>query len=287
MEQSNKRRALGRGLGALIPGAPRERVEPTPPAAPEPVPTEVRLAEIAPNPWQPRRRFRDESIEELASSIRERGVVQPLIVRRAGTGFELIAGERRLRAATRVGLEKVPVAIRDASDAEMLEVALIENIQREDLNPIEEALAYKRMAEELGLKQEVIATRVGKERSTVANSLRLLQLPPEVQEAVELGKLTAGHARAIAMAGSVEAMIRLARRALEQKLNVRQTERMAKAERPAKKQPSIEVRDLEERLTRALGTRVRIAPHSAVAGSISIDYFSLDQFDQLLRRLGL
>jgi ParB family chromosome partitioning protein len=222
----------------------------------------------------------------LAESIRERGIVQPLIVRRHGDSYQLIAGERRLRAATRVGLDVVPVVVRDASDSDMLEIALIENVQREDLNAIEEAEAYKRLIGELGLRQEGVATRVGKDRSTIANSLRLLQLPDEVREAVAAGLLSAGHARAVAMAGSVDAILALARRVLSQKLSVRQAEKLAKGERAAKPERDPEVRDVEERLTRVLGTKVRVTPKSQVAGTVAIEYFSLDQFDALLRRLG-
>ncbi len=280
MDKTAKRRGLGRGLGALIAGADHsEDIHPT-------APLEAQLTSITPNPWQPRRRFTEASIDELADSIRERGIVQPLVVRRKGDAYELIAGERRLRAAERAGLQSVPISVRETTDAEMLEIALVENVQREDLNPIEEALAYRRLADELGLRHEEIAGRVGKDRSTVSNSLRLLALPSEVQEAVEVGRLSAGHARAIAMAGSPEAMLELARRALASKLSVRQTERMAKTNRPRDDKRSPELRDVEERLTRALGTKVRITPKSNVAGTLAIEYFSLDQFDQLLRRFG-
>lgn len=285
MDKTTKRQPLGRGLGALIPGA--DRAAAVTPATPT---NELPIGSIVPNPWQPRRRFTDEAIQELADSIRERGIVQPLVVRRAGNHYELIAGERRLRAAGRAGLTTVPVVIRNATDQDMLEVALIENIQREDLNPIEEALAYRRLADELVLTQEEVATRVGKERSTVANSLRLLQLPQPVQEAVEAGQLSAGHARAVAMAGSAAAMIELARKAIAQKLTVRQVERLAQAlKKPATaaKAMSPEQRDIEDRLAKALGTKVRITQKSKTAGVVTIEYFSLDQFDGLLRRLGL
>lgn len=283
MEKGGKRLALGRGLGALIPGAERT---PTP-AAPRSEPTQVAIDAIVANPWQPRRRFTDASIDELAASIREHGVVQPLVVRRVGERYELIAGERRWRASTKVGLKQVPVVVRDTDDDAMLEVALIENIQREDLNPIEEALAYRRLADDLRLTQEAIAERVGKERSTVANSLRLLNLPQEVQEMIELGQISAGHARAVSMAGSEAAIVALARKIVAQKLTVRQAEGLAKGSR---KKPgddrSPELRDLEDRLTRALGTKVRVTEKNATSGSLTIDYYSLDQFDALLRRFG-
>lgn len=288
MDKSGKRQALGRGLGALIPAAERAATAPTPPTPPaDAKPTEAAIDLIIPNPWQPRRRFTPEAIDELSNSIREHGVVQPLVVRRAGDRFELIAGERRLRAATQAGLKTVPVVVRDTSDEEMLEVAIIENIQREDLNPIDEALAYRRLADELHLTQEEIATRVGKERPTIANSLRLLHLPQEIQNLVEMGSLSAGHARAVAMAGTSDTMIALARRAVDQKLTVRQVENQAKLSKQ-KPQPerSLEHRDLEERMTRALGTKVRLSQKSPTAGILTIDYYSLDQLDGLLRRFG-
>src|ERR1700687_856062 len=184
-----KRRALGRGLGALIPGADDTDAMGTNMTVP--------TSSIHANALQPRQRFSEASIGELAESIREKGILQPLLVRRTRDGFELIAGERRWRAAQRLGIERVPVTVRDATDSESLEMALIENIQREDLNPLEEARAYRRLMEEFHLPHDDIAKRVGKDRSTIANTVRLLQLPDEVQSAIEAGLLSAGHARAL------------------------------------------------------------------------------------------
>lgn len=271
-----KRRALGRGLGALIPSAygseeaPRDSVVP--------------LAAIRPNPMQPRQAFADESIEKLAESIRQKGILQPLLVRRSNGGYELIAGERRLRAAQRLGMGQVPVLVRDASDGEMLEMALIENIQREDLNPLEEARAYRHLVEEFQLTQEDIAARVGKDRSTIANTMRLLQLPPELQSQIERGALSAGHARALAAAPSATMKIQWAQEVIAQGLTVRQTENLVK--RRVRPPAAPEVAAAEQRLTEHLGTRVRVLHGRNGAGRIEIEYYSLEELNGLLDRLG-
>lgn len=273
MDATTRRRALGRGLGALIP---------TTYGAPESPTDTVAIALIRPNPFQPRHHFEDAAIAELAESIRQKGILQPLLVRRVDGGYELIAGERRLRAAQRAGLDSVPVLVRDASDAEALELALIENIQRENLNPIEEARAYRRLLEEFDLTQDEVAARVGKERSTVANSLRLLQLPDEVKAEIERGVLSAGHARALAGADSDAAKIRLSREVIARKLTVRQTEQLAKRTR----QPlSADFQAVGQRLTEALGTRVRLQPSRNGAGRIQIEYYSLQELNGLIDRL--
>ncbi len=275
MEATSKRRALGRGLGALIPstyGAGETRADAL-----------VPVTAIRPNPMQPRQRFADDAIEELAESIRQKGILQPLLVRRNSDGFELIAGERRLRAAQRLGMANVPVVVRDVNDPEMLELALIENIQRENLNPVEEARAYRRLMEEFDLTQEEVAARVGKERSTVANTLRLLQLPDAVKERIEQGLLSAGHARALAAAESDAAKIRLAQEVIDRKLTVRQAERLAK-QRHA--QPAADdLRAAEQRLTEALGTRVRLLLGRSGSGRIEVHYYSLDELNGLIDRL--
>jgi ParB family chromosome partitioning protein len=276
MDVMGKRRALGRGLGALIPSAYTAHEEP-------PTDTLVPLSAIQPNPMQPRQTFPDDGIEELAASIRQKGILQPLLVRRANGGFQLIAGERRLRAAQRLGLDQVPVTVRAASDAEMLEVALIENIQREDLNPLEEARAYRRLVDEFQMTQEEIAARVGKDRSTVANTLRLLQLPAEVQTEIECGRLSAGHARALITAGSDEARVRLAREVVTRRLTVRQAERLAKPAAVAPGDP--EQHAVEQRLMEALGTRVRLITRRDGSGKIEIEYHSLDVLNGLIGRL--
>jgi len=275
MEMIAKRRALGRGLGALIPGAYGRDEQAGNTLAP--------LAAIRPNPFQPRQTFSDPSIDELAESIRQKGILQPLLVRRVNEGYELIAGERRLRAAQRVGLEQVPVSVRDATDSELLELALIENLQREDLNPLEEARAYRRLMDEFALTQEAVAARVGKDRSTVANALRLLQLPDEIKAEIARGALSGGHARALATAGSEAAKVRLAREVIAQRLTVRQTEQLAK--RTVHPTADAEQLGVEQRLTEWLGTRVRLLPRRDGSGKIEIEYYSLDGLNGLIDRL--
>lgn len=278
METVTKRRALGRGLGALIPGASdgHDRSD----AATVP------LSAIRPNPMQPRQRFREHAVAELAESIRQKGILQPLLVRRISAGlFELIAGERRLRAAERAGLSHVPVAIRDVSDDEMLELALIENIQREDLNPIEEARAYQRMMDELDMTQQDISARVGKDRSTIANTVRLLHLPAKILADIESGALSAGHARALAGAGSDNAKLALAHRVVSQRLSVRQTERLAKAKSTTGVVSDPDVRQVEHSLTETLGTRVRLQGKKGEHGRIEIEYYSIEQLNGLIERL--
>jgi ParB family chromosome partitioning protein len=276
MGMSVKRRALGRGLEALIP-APEPRQDAIASVAP--------IHSIRPNPKQPRQKFADAAIEELTESIRRRGILQPLLVRRDGDhGYELIAGERRLRAAQRAGVDSVPIVIHEVSDAEMLEVALIENLQREDLSPIEEAIGYQRMIDEFAHTQEEVAKRVGKDRSTVANAVRLLALPAAIQDEIESGSLSAGHARALLAAKSEVHKLELAKRVVSEKLTVRQTERLAK--KAVQPLADAEQRATEERLTQSLGTRVRILPRRNGAGRIEIEYYSLEELNGLVDRLG-
>src|SRR5512132_3022225 len=218
----SKRGGLGRGLSALIPGAP-EAGEASAGLM------EVPVNAVAPNPKQPRTRFDDETIGSLAASIREVGILQPVIVRRAGDGrYELIAGERRLRAAKVAGLATVPIVLRDSEDADVLREALIENIHREDLNPIEQAEAFRQLLEELGLKQEELADRVGVSRSHIANTIRLLGLPLEVQQLLADDRITAGHARSLLSLGDGDAMKALALRIAAEDLSVRQTEEVVR-----------------------------------------------------------
>jgi ParB family chromosome partitioning protein len=270
-----KRKALGRGLEALIPGAYTAEESPTN--------TLVPLSAIQPNPMQPRQTFSDAGIDELAESIRQKGILQPLLVRRANGGFELIAGERRFRAAQRLGIEQVPVTVRDADDGELLEMALIENIQRENLNALEEARAYRRLMDEFSLTQEEVATRVGKDRSTVANTVRLLQLPDQIKSDIERGVLSAGHARALVSVASDTAKVDLAREVVTRRLTVRQTERLAK--RGSRPLEDTEVQAAEERLSAALGTRVRLISRRNGAGKIEIEYYSLAELNGLVGRL--
>ncbi len=250
----NQKKVLGRGLGALIPQ--REHA-----AAPSGL-AEIPLTQISPNPYQPRRSFNEASIEELARSVREHGIVQPLVVTRAGENrYKLIAGERRFRAAQKAGLSSVPAVIKEiAQEGDALQIALIENIQREDLNPMEEAMAYHQLHEEFGLTQEEISRRVGKERSTVANFLRLIKLPEPVKKLLASGQLSMGHARALLAIDSAKKQEQLAERVVKRNLNVRQTETLAapKGEKKPEKEKDVFTRDAEEKLQRTLRTKVEI-----------------------------
>jgi ParB family transcriptional regulator, chromosome partitioning protein len=292
---STQKKALGRGIGALIPSRPAPAPEPAAPAAPACTGlAEVPIEQISPNPYQPRRTFNDASIEELARSVREHGIIQPLVVTRTGDNkYRLIAGERRFRAAQKAGLSVVPVVIKETmTDSDTLQVALIENIQREDLNTIEEAYAYHQLHEEFGLTQEEISKRVGKERSTVANFLRLLRLPDSVKKLLASGQLSMGHARAILAVDSPKKQEQLAERVVKRNLNVRQTEMLAaesspKAVAEPEKEKDIFTRDAEEKLTRALRSRVEI-DRKRRGGVIHVRFGSEDELirlvDEIMRR---
>jgi len=256
---TTQKKVLGRGLGALIPG---RQMESSPPAADGLM--QLALDQISPNPYQPRKTFNEASIDELARSVREHGIVQPLVVTRAGDRYKLIAGERRYRAAQKAGLQSVPVVVKEMlKDGDALQIALIENIQREDLNPMEEAGAYHQLHQEFGLTQEEISRRVGKERSTVANFLRLLKLPEPVKKLLAAGRLSMGHARALLALDSAKKQEQLAERVVKRNLSVRQTEMLAsegspKAAEKKEKEKDVFTRDAEERLTRTLRTKVEI-----------------------------
>jgi len=293
---STQKKALGRGLGALIPSRPAPAPEPAAaPAAPAGTGlAEVPIEQISPNPYQPRRTFNDASIEELSRSVREHGIIQPLVVTRTGDNkYRLIAGERRFRAAQKAGLTVVPVVIKETmTDSDTLQVALIENIQREDLNTIEEAYAYHQLHEEFGLSQEEISKRVGKERSTVANFLRLLRLPDSVKKLLASGQLSMGHARAILAVDSPKKQEQLAERVVKRNLNVRQTEMLAaesspKAAAEPEKEKDIFTRDAEEKLTRALRSKVEI-DRKRRGGVIHVRFGSEDELirlvDEIMRR---
>jgi ParB family chromosome partitioning protein len=292
---SEKRKALGRGLAALLPGAPAH--------APPPPPVAIRqtgeglrtvaIEEVHPSTSQPRKSFDDARLGELAESIRVQGIIQPLVVReRAEGGYELVAGERRWRAAQRAGLHDVPVVVREIALARAFEMALVENLQREDLNPIEEAEAYQRLVTEFGYTQESLAARVGKDRSTVANALRLLRLPEAVRGLVIGGRLGMGHARALLGLESDDAIERVARATVSRALSVRQVESLVRRERtraettpaPAPR-PSPSARDLTERLQRALGTRVRLVEAGPGRGYLEIHFHSLDELDSVLAKI--
>lgn len=282
-------RGLGKGLDALIPG--------NPPSTPiTPIiggVTQVPLGSIQPNPHQPRTRIDPAGLEELAASIREHGIIQPLIVSvdDSGEGYILIAGERRWLAARQAGLANVPVIIRQASDEELLELALIENIQRADLNALEEAHAYQHMAEAFGLSHEQIAQRVGKSRAAVTNTLRLLKLAPATQQALVDGDITGGHARALLALEAPEAQEAALRVVIAKELNVRQTEdlvRRLSGQRLAarrKSGPGPDILALEERLRSSLGTKVTLRSGRRGKGSLRIHFYSAEELDALLKRL--
>ena len=278
---ADKRPALGRGLSALIPDAPA-------PAAQERA-LDVDIDLLRPNKFQPRTQMDDGRIEELARSIRSNGVIQPIVVRKAENGFEIVAGERRWRASQRAGLLKVPVVVRDIPDDRLLAAALIENIQREDLNPIEEAHAYRRLGDEFGLTQEQIAESVGKDRSSVANYVRLLRLPPEVRDHVGGRTLSMGHARALLSLPDAETQLRVSREVVQKELSVRDTEALVKrAVSPALERPEapkdVHTRAAEDRLRFALGTRVRIA-RKGKGGRIEIEFSDETELQRIYEQL--
>lgn len=288
-----KRRALGRGLGALIPEGT--------PLTPS-VERRILIADIRSNPHQPRRFFDEERIAELAESIRHQGILQPLIVRKLDQGYELIIGERRLRAAQHAGLDRVPVVVKEATDAESMEMALVENIQREELTPIEEALAYRQLMDELHLTQEEVATRVGKSRPVITNLLRVLNLPEEIKDEVDRGHLSVGHARALLALGTSEQQIDMARQIIRHGLSVRETETLVAQHTAQPEEPSlletsskpvsddsvirrnIHVVALEEELTRTFGTKVRLRPKKK-GGRIEIEYYSNEELEGIVNRL--
>ena len=280
-----RRPALGKGLSALIPDAPE---------APRQGAIEVDIDVLSPNEQQPRVQMDDGRLEELAQSIRANGIIQPILVRRTGATYRIIAGERRWRAAQRAGLLKVPVVVRDVpegSDKQLLELALIENIQRENLNPLDEALAYQRLAQEFGLTQDQIAAAVGKDRSSIANFMRLLRLPEEVRASLAAGTLSMGHARAL-LGLADEALQRQAgREVITRRLSVRDTENLVRklsagprpkptTQRVEPEQKDVHTRAAEDRMRFALGTKVRIVRRGE-GGTIEIDFASESELNRL------
>ena len=280
-----KRRALGRGLDALLPSVSPSHADKSVFTCP--------LEKIVPQSGQPRQHFDADKLDELAQSIREHGLVEPLVVRRLAGGdkFELIAGERRWRALQRAGLREALVVVKDVSPKDAFELALIENVQREDLNPIELAEAFERLVREHGYSQEALAERLGKDRTTIANALRLLKLPDRVRSKVVVGELSEGHARALLGAGDDSLIEELAERVLRGQLSVRATEALVR-ERSHKKNgkerklvdKSASVRDLEARLTRALGTKVEVRDRGN-KGELAIPYADLDALDRVIDKL--
>jgi ParB family transcriptional regulator, chromosome partitioning protein len=281
-----KRPALGKGLSALIPDVPEVR--------PGTGPTEVDVDRISPNEHQPRHQFEDVRLEELARSIKTNGVIQPIVVRKVDGGYRIIAGERRWRAAQRAGLTRVPVVVQDipaGRDARLIEIALIENLQREDLNPIDEAAAYEKLINDFNMTQEQIAAAVGKDRSSVANHLRLLKLPHEVRAEVAGGRLSMGHARALLAIADEEGQRHMAREVITRNLSVRETEAMVKrlgSAAPARRQvaagPDVHTRAAQDKLRMVLGTRVRIV-RKGQGGRIEIDFGSEDELHRLYEQL--
>jgi ParB family chromosome partitioning protein len=289
---ADKRRpALGRGMAALLSNAASPPTVGAAAAGQGRALLSLAIEAVERNPDQPRKRFDEAKLEELAASIREHGVVEPILVRREGARYRIVAGERRWRAAQRAGLREVPAILREATDRQAFELALVENLQRADLNAIEEAEAFEVLASDHGLTQEQIAARVGKERSTVANALRLLKLPPEVRDAVRGGQLDMGHARALLGVDGAEVIRRLAQKAIREQLSVRALEALVRAHaRPPgkdrKPEASASARDLVNRLQRRLGARCRVVVKSAQSGRLEIDYTSLDELDGILSRIG-
>ncbi len=286
------RQALGKGLSALLPEL--ERAEK--PAASSPALTgltELPLDQVDASPYQPRTQFDSKPLEELARSLRVGGVIQPVIVRRVGERYELVAGERRLRAARMASLESIPAIVRTLSNQQALEVSLLENVQREDLNPIEQARAYERLSSEFALTQEEIADRTGKDRATIANLIRLLRLPAEVLGMVEEGKLTAGHARALLRLEDSPGLQQvLARRMAARKISVRQAEEMVERKLPGAKKQSVikrasdpNILAAEEAMERALGTKVRIVGRKGGRGRVEIYYYNQGDLDRIYDKL--
>ena len=285
---STQKKGLGRGLSALIPGASETSIESRDPRAT----VEVAVDRISPSPFQPRRRFDETKIEELAASIRNQGIIQPLVVRPKGDGFELIAGERRWRAAMKAGLPRVPVVVRDASDHEALQLALVENLQREDLNPIEEASGYRRLQEEFHWSQEEMADRVGKSRPAIANSMRLLALPAEVQHEVAAGNLPSGQARALLGLQAEALILSACRDVIARGLSTRETEKMVRllvmGRKRRKAVPLIDpdLKSIVENLQRALGTRVRLMPKArSTKGKIEIEYYAMADLERIIQTI--
>ena len=284
----NKPKALGRGLSALFPNKPAQPVVAAQPPISEGNPTHIAIERIERNPMQPRYYFNNDELRDLADSIQAHGIIQPLVVRKQGANFQLVAGERRLKAAKILGLSEVPVWIQEVADNERLEIALIENIQREDLNPIEAARAFDRLGRDLNLSQEEVGRRTGKDRVTIANLIRLLRLPREVQMMVEEGRLGPSHARAI-LGLATEDQVEMAKRAAQEGLSVRQVEervqRMTQSEKPSSgaktKSQDPNVRAAVEELGLRLGTRVRIVEINEKRGRIEIEYYSPEELDRL------
>lgn len=276
----NNKKGLGRGLQALIPEYDNDNEQGI---------ETVKLLDIEPNQYQPRKHFDDESLMELADSIREHGVIQPIIIRQRNSGYQIVAGERRWRAAKLAGLSEIPVIIKNFDERQVMEIALIENLQREDLDPIDEAKAYKSLMEQFNLTQEDISKRVGKSRSAIANSIRLLNLDDKIQEMVSEGKITTGHAKVILSLQNKEKQFIAANKVIEKNLNVRETEKLIKDMTDEKVKTSkmpektnIYLKEMEDNLCNFLGTKVKILKSGKNKGRIQIEYYGEDDLARLL-----
>ena len=292
MNELNKQRRLGRGLDALLPGGA------APIAAASVDGFRAKIEDLHPNRSQPRTRFDDATLNELAQSIKDMGVLEPILVRkRQGGGFEIVAGERRWRAAQRAGLHEVPVFVRELSEGKAFEAALVENLQREDLNPLETARAFQRLMQDHNHTQESLAQLIGKDRSTVANAMRLLKLPESVTDLIESKELSEGHGRALLGAGDVSTIVRLAREAIAQQWSVRETEKRARVASSTAQEPESgshakppegdknpNQRDLEDRLSRTIGARVTVADRKG-KGHLQIAFANYDELDRLTKML--
>jgi ParB family transcriptional regulator, chromosome partitioning protein len=283
----NARRVLGKGLGALLPARPQSAPAEPPAAAPTSSGS-IAIQLIDPNPLQPRRLFQQEKLAELAQSIRANGIIQPLVVRKVGDRYQLVAGERRWRAGKLAGLADVPVVVQEIPDERLLEITLIENIQREDLNPIETAVAFQRMAAELDLSPEEIGKRTGKDRSTIVNSIRLLQLPANLQQLVAERRLSAGHARCLLSLPTPEMQREVAERSVARGWSVREMERTTQKMLEGRKAKTVDEVEVDpnvkaaiQELERVLGTKVRIVEKAKQKGRIEIDYYSAEDLDRI------
>ena len=291
-----KKSGLGKGLDALIPAGNKRTVEKK---NSEPVIIEkvvekkgvetLKITEVEPNREQPRKNFNEDALLELADSIKQYGVIQPLIVQKKADHYEIIAGERRWRAAKMAGIKEIPVIIKDYSDQQVMEISLIENIQREDLNPIEEAMAYKNLMEEFHLKQDEIAEKVSKSRTTVTNSMRLLKLDKRVQQMMVDEMISAGHARTLITIEDPDAQYNIATKIFDEKLSVRETEKLVKLlQKPEVKKEKVEkvnsfiYKDIEEKMKAILGTKVTVDHKSNNKGKISIEYYSNEELERIL-----
>ena len=285
----NPRRALGKGLGALLPTrAPQLPTSEPPPPPPDQPSHTIPIDSIDPNPIQPRRVFQGERLAELAQSIRANGIIQPLVVRKAGDRYQLVAGERRWRAARLAGLDRLPAVVQDVPDDRLLEITLIENIQREDLNPIETANAFNSLSTELNLSADEIGRRTGKDRTTIVNSLRLLQLPADIQQLVSERRLSAGHARCLLSLPNADLQREVAEKAVAQGWSVRQTERTTQKMMEGRQAKHADEVDIDpnvkaaiEEMSRVLGTKVKIVEKAKQKGRIEIEYYSADDLDRI------